>query len=151
MKEFKMTIHGNEYTVNIESVEGTHACVEVNGTIYNVEIDKPMRQTASVIRQIITTQPSAISTVEGNAEKVAPIAPPVSTNATMTIQSPLPGVIIDVFVKVGDAVKTGQKLFVLEAMKMENSINAENDGKVVDIKVNKGDSVLEGADLIVIG
>jgi biotin carboxyl carrier protein len=150
MKEFKMIIHGNEYTVNVESVEGTHACVEVNGTMYNVEIDQPMRQTASVIRQIVTTQPT-ISSVEASTEKVAPIAPPAPKSETMTIQSPLPGVIIDVFVKVGDAVKTGQKLFILEAMKMENSINAEIDGKVIDIKVNKGDSVLEGANLIVIG
>jgi biotin carboxyl carrier protein len=151
MKEFKMIIHGNEYTVNIESVEGTHACVEVNGTIYNVEIDKPIRQT-SVIRQVVSSKPATTgSTLETSTEKVVPITPPVPTNQAMTIQSPLPGVIIDVFVKVGDAVKTGQKLFVLEAMKMENSINAESDGKVVDIKVNKGDSVLEGADLIVIG
>jgi biotin carboxyl carrier protein len=151
MKEFKMLIHGNEYTVNIESVEGTHACVEVNGTKYNVEIDKPMRQTASVIRQIVATQPATISAAESNTEKVAPIAPPISANRSMAIQSPLPGVIIDVLVRIGDAVKTGQKLFILEAMKMENSINAESDGKVIDIKVNKGDSVLEGADLIVIG
>ena len=53
--------------------------------------------------------------------------------------------------KVGDVVKRGQKILVLEAMKMENNINADRDGKIVEIKVNKGDSVLEGADLVVIG
>ena len=147
MKEFKMIINGSEYTVNIESVEGIHASVEVNGTIYNVEIDKPLRHTAPVIRQEV----AAMTNPMGSTTKVEPIAPPVPTSTAHTIKSPLPGVIIDVFVKVGDAVKTGQKLFILEAMKMENSINAENDGKVVDIKVNKGDSVLENADLIVIG
>ena len=47
--------------------------------------------------------------------------------------------------------KRGQKILVLEAMKMENNINADRDGKIVEIKVNKGDSVLEGADLVVIG
>ncbi|MDR1984765.1 MAG: biotin/lipoyl-binding protein [Prevotellaceae bacterium] len=149
MKEFKMKINGSEYIVNIESIEDTHANVEVNGTMYNVEIDKPIRQ-APVIRQVIATKPVVAATAPSSTPvKVTPSA--AQTGGANTIKSPLPGVIIDVCVKVGDAVKTGQKLFVLEAMKMENNINAENDGKVTEIKVNKGDSVLEGADLIVIG
>ncbi|MDR0420190.1 MAG: biotin/lipoyl-binding protein [Prevotellaceae bacterium] len=146
MKEFKMKINGSEYNVNIESIEDTHANVEVNGTMYKVEIDKPIRQATPVIRQVVTAKPAAAATAV--PVKVTPAAPASGTNI---IKSPLPGVIIDVCVKMGDAVKTGQKLFVLEAMKMENSINAESDGKVTEIKVNKGDSVLEGADLIVIG
>jgi biotin carboxyl carrier protein len=148
MKEFKMKINGSEYNVNIESIEDTHASVEVNGTMYNVEIDKPIRQTAPVIHKVITAKPSVATTATASTVKVTPAA---QTSGTNTIKSPLPGVIIDVCVKIGDVVKTGQKLFVLEAMKMENSINAESDGKVTEIKVNKGDSVLEGADLIVIG
>ncbi|MDR1199214.1 MAG: biotin/lipoyl-binding protein [Prevotellaceae bacterium] len=149
MKEFKMKINGSEYSVNIENIEDTHASVEVNGTMYHVEIDKPIRQTAPVIRQVITAKPAAATAISS----VAPVkvAPAAQTSGTNIIKSPLPGVIIDVCVKIGDAVKTGQKLFVLEAMKMENNINAESDGKVTEIKVNKGDSVLEGADLIVIG
>lgn len=148
MKEFTMKINGSEYIVNIESVEGTQAIVEVNGTIYNVEIDKPIRQAAPVIRQIVAAKPAAAATPVASTVKITPATPSSGANA---IKSPLPGVIIDVFVKIGDVVKTGQKLFILEAMKMENSINAESDGKILDIKVNKGDSVLEGADLIVIG
>ncbi|MDR2125637.1 MAG: biotin/lipoyl-binding protein [Prevotellaceae bacterium] len=148
MKEFKMKINGSEYNVTIESIEDTHASVEVNGTMYNVEIDKPIRQTAPVIHKLITAKPTAAATVSATAPvKVAQTA---QTSGTSIIKSPLPGVIIEVCVKVGDSVKTGQKLFVLEAMKMENSINAESDGKVTEIKANKGDSVLEGADLIVI-
>ena len=58
--------------------------------------------------------------------------------------------IIDVVVNVGDKVKRGQKLLVLEAMKMENNINSDKDGTVVEIKVRKGDSILEGTDLVVI-
>jgi biotin carboxyl carrier protein len=54
-------------------------------------------------------------------------------------------------VKEGDVVKRGQKLMVLEAMKMENVIEASADGKIISIKANKGDSVLEGAPLIIIG
>ena len=64
--------------------------------------------------------------------------------------SPLQGVILTVDCKVGDTVKRGQKLFVLEAMKMENIIPSDRDGQIVEIKVGKGDSVLEGADLVII-
>ena len=59
-------------------------------------------------------------------------------------------VILTVDCKVGDKVKRGQKLFVLEAMKMENIIPSDRDGEVVEIKVNKGDSILEGADMVII-
>ena len=67
------------------------------------------------------------------------------------IKTPLPGVILQVKCNVGDTVKRGQTLIILEAMKMENNINADRDGKIIEIKVHKGDSVLEGADLVVIG
>ena len=67
------------------------------------------------------------------------------------MRSPLPGVILEVCVNVGDTVKTGQKVAVLEAMKMENVIPATHDGKVTAIKVNKGDSILEGAEIVIIG
>lgn len=66
------------------------------------------------------------------------------------MKSPLPGVILDIKVKEGDTVKRGQTIIILEAMKMENNINANKDGKVAEIKVNKGDSVLEGTDLVII-
>ena len=66
------------------------------------------------------------------------------------VKSPLPGVILDIKVKEGDEVKKGQTVIILEAMKMENSINADRDGKVASIKVSKGESVLEGTDLIII-
>ena len=61
-----------------------------------------------------------------------------------------PGVILDIKVNVGDTVKKGQVIIILEAMKMENNINADKDGKITAINVNKGDSVLEGTDLVII-
>ena len=73
-----------------------------------------------------------------------------TTGSALAIKSPLPGVILTIDCKVGDQVKRGQKLLVLEAMKMENVIPSDRDGEVVEIKVNKGDSILEGADLIII-
>ena len=66
------------------------------------------------------------------------------------MRSPLPGTVVDIKVAVGQAVKKGQTLVVLEAMKMENNLDSERDGKVTAVKVNKGDSVMEGTILITI-
>ena len=66
------------------------------------------------------------------------------------MNAPLPGVIVEVSVKVGDTVKQGQQVAVLEAMKMENAIEAESAGTVTAIHVSKGDSVLEGAPVVTI-
>ncbi len=138
MKSFKYTINGNVYKVVVNSIEDTIAEVEVNGTPYRVEMNKPTK------KQIVTIKRPAQAAV-------TPIAKPqpVSSGAGV-LRSPLPGVILDIHCKVGDTVKKGQKVIVLEAMKMENAINASQDGVIKEIKVNKGDSVLEGAELVII-
>ncbi|MDR0427395.1 MAG: biotin/lipoyl-binding protein [Dysgonamonadaceae bacterium] len=138
MKSFKYTINGNVYKVVINRIEDTIADVEVNGTPYKVEMNKPTK------KQVVTIKRPAQSAV-------APLARPQQAGGTAgTLRSPLPGVILEITCKVGDSVKKGQKLMVLEAMKMENIINADRDGVIKEIKVNKGDSVLEGADLAII-
>jgi len=138
MNNFKYTINGNVYKVVINRIEDTVAEVEVNGTSYKVEMNKPAK------KQIVTINRPAQTTV-------APAVRPQQTVPVASLlRSPLPGVILDVFCNVGDAVKKGQKIMILEAMKMENVINAEKDGTVKEIKINKGDSVLEGAELIII-
>lgn len=141
-KEYKLKINGNDYAVVINDVEDTMAEVEVNGTPYSVEIDRQIKQAAKISR------PAPAPVSESGAPVVSKPAAPANAGA---VKSPLPGVILSVNVNVGDTVKIGQKLLVLEAMKMENSIDSDRDGKVVAIKVNKGDSVLEGAELVIIG
>ena len=81
-------------------------------------------------------------------QAAAPAAKPAGEGKPVT--SPLPGVIIEVSVKEGDTVAAGQKVAVLEAMKMENEIQADRAGVVTKINVNKGDSVLEGAAIVTI-
>ena len=76
-------------------------------------------------------------------------APAAATASGATLKSPLPGVILDVFCKEGDSVKAGQRLFLLEAMKMENNIDAEKDGVVKEVRVHRSDSVMEGDVLVV--
>ena len=143
MKSFKYTINGNVYKVHINSVMDDIAEVEVNGTQYSVKMEKPAKKQMVTLKRPV----QAPTTASG-----APVVSrPATSGAAGAVKSPLPGVILSVDCKVGDTVKRGQKILVLEAMKMENNINADRDGKIVEIKVNKGDSVLEGADLVVIG
>lgn len=146
MKNFKFTIQGNKYDVNILNVEDNIAEVEVNGTVYKVEVDKKITssKTPKLVRTVAV--PST-ETTPSQLKTSAPSAP----KGTGFVKSPLPGVILDVYIKEGDHVKVGQKLILLEAMKMENNINADKEGIVKSVKVKKGDSVLEGDILVEIG
>jgi len=90
--------------------------------------------------------------VRSSHPPAAPAAEPAAPAGKGTaVQSPLPGVILDIKVAVGDQVKAGQTVAILEAMKMENNINAECDGVITAIKVSKGDNILEGSDIVIIG
>lgn len=143
MKDFKYTINGKVYKVKVTRIEEESAELEVNGKSYEVQIDKPVKKQSAPA----TTPAPAPKTASG--EPV--ISKPTVHGGTTAIKSPLPGVIVDIVVKVGDEVKKGQKVLILEAMKMENNINADRDGKIIEIKVGKGDSIMEGADLLIIG
>jgi len=138
MNNFKYTINGNVYKVVINRIEDTVAEVEVNGTTYKVEMNKPSKKEIVTITRPVQTAAAPVPKVQ------------VETPRVSVLRSPLPGVILEISCKVGDSVKKGQKVMILEAMKMENVINAEKDGVVKAIKVNKGDSVLEGAELAII-
>ena len=143
MKEYKYKINGNEYAVAINEVCDTAAKVTVNGAEYTVEWEKPVEE-----KPVVKVQPVAAKPATAPAA-----AKPAATAAVngYAIKTPLPGVIIDVKVNVGDAVAKGQTVVVLEAMKMENNINADRDGKVTAIQVAKGDTVADGAVLVVLG
>ena len=145
MKEYKYKINGNLYNVVIGDIEDNIAHVEVNGTHYTVEMEKKPKAAPApkpVARPV--AKPAAA------APAAAPAAKPAAGGGKSGVKSPLPGVILDIKVKEGDEVKKGQTVIILEAMKMENSINADKDGKVTAINVSKGESVLEGTDLVII-
>lgn len=144
MKTYKFRINGNEYNVEINSVEGNLADVTVNGAAYKVEMENAPANPAA---PAATANPAAQA--RQDAPAAAPAKPaPAPAGAGKAITSPLPGVIIEVSVKEGQAVKAGQKVAVIEAMKMENEIQASSDGTVTAVLVNKGDSVLEGTEIV---
>ncbi len=142
MKEFTYKINGNEYKVTIGEIQENIAQVEVNGTAYEVEL--PEAPKPEPVKPVV--RPAA-APAAAPAASAAPARPSAGKGG---VKSPLPGVILDVKVNVGDTVKKGDLVVILEAMKMENSINADRDGKIAAVNVRVGDSVLEGTDLVVI-
>ena len=141
MKKNNYTINGKSYQVTVNKIEDSIAEVEVNGTLYQVNIDQPAH------KQDTPAKPHPLPVVAA----APPAQPPKEKTALgCIVRSPLPGVIISIDCKVGDVIKKGQKLLVLEAMKMENTIPAERDGVVSEIKVNTGDTVSESADLVIL-
>ena len=152
MKQYKYKINGAQYDVTIDSISGNMAKVEVNGIPFEVEM-----QGAALVEEDL---PAAGAPAEATAAP-APAAPaaaepaPAAANkaagAGTPVKAPLPGVVTKILVAVGQAVKKGDTVLVLEAMKMENNITAENDGSVTGICVAAGDSVMEGTVLLTIG
>ena len=141
MKEYKYKINGNEYAVAINEVCDTTAKVTVNGAEYTVEWEKPVEEKPAVKVQPVAAKPATTTAQPKPTASVTPAG-------GHCIKTPLPGVIIDVKVNVGDTVSKGQTVVVLEAMKMENNINTDRDGKVAAIAVAKGETVADGAVLI---
>ena len=139
MKEFKYTIDGKEYKVQIEGVEGNIASVNVNGEAYKVEMEQEAEPEK---KKVVLGQPAAASNTE-----TTPVA---NVNAANAVKAPLPGTITSIEVAVGQEVKAGDTVVVLEAMKMQNNIEAEKDGKVTAICVKPGQAVLEEDALVVI-
>lgn len=134
MKKYEFTIHGNEYEVDILDVENNIAVIEVNGTRYEVELHRemPATKTPTIVRADLPTQ-----------KRDAKIPKSIRSEGEFKARAPLPGTILKILVAPGDEVKKGSNLLIMEAMKMENNILAERDGKVQRILVSVGDSVLQ--------
>jgi len=149
MKEYTYKVKGDKYVVNINEIEGNIAKVEVNGIPFEVEVDRPINTVSKPIKVEKTV--AAKKETQQAPTPAAPSQPsPTPQTGGKEIKAPLPGVIQDIVVKVGDSVKKGDTVIVLEAMKMANNISAECDGTITSINVNKGDSVMEGHTLLTI-
>ena len=142
MKEYKYIIDGKEYKVAINDVVDNIANVTVNGDSFQVEMEKE-------------AEPEKKKVVLGKAENKADesettTASAANVNTDNAVKAPLPGVIRDIPVAIGDTVAVGDTVVVLEAMKMANNLEAEKAGKVTAILVKVGENVLEDTALVVI-
>jgi biotin carboxyl carrier protein len=141
-KEYKYTINGNEYNVAIGEIVENEAVVTVNGEEYKVAWEPE----AEPEKKVVVRKPAAES-ADSSSDAGESSA---NVNTNNAVKAPLPGVITSINVNVGDEVKAGDTLLVLEAMKMANNIEAEKDGKVAAICVKPGQSVMEDDPLVVI-
>lgn len=142
MKEYKYKINGTDYEVQIGNVEDNIATVTVNGEEYKVEMEKE----AEPEKKKVVVNPAAAK--QSESTESAPSAKNINT--ANAIKAPLPGVVTEIKVAVGDELKEGDTVVVLEAMKMANNLDAEKSGKVTAILVKVGDSVMEDTPLVVI-
>ena len=140
-KEYKYTINGNEYEVAIGEIVENEAVVTVNGEEYKVAWEPEAEPEKKVV-----VRPTAAQASESRDSSEAS----ATVNTNNAVKAPLPGVITSIEVSVGDEVKAGDTLLVLEAMKMANNIEAEKDGKVTSICVKPVQSVMEDDSLVVI-
>jgi biotin carboxyl carrier protein len=137
MKNFKFKIHQNNYYVKIISHDKSEIKLEVNGTPYSVEMDQEIKKSKT---------PTLVRSASKNPS--VPLKK-VTQNITKTkVLAPIPGVILSIKAKVGDTIKIGDDLLILEAMKMENNITAEKNGKISAIHITVGQQVLQN-DLLV--
>lgn len=148
MKELKLDIGGKEYTVGIEEFGSSEAVISVDGKKYKVGL-----KDLGEVLKIETVQKAAGVTTQQPSAAVQASQSAVSSSGSSgggEVLAPLPGLILNVLIKAGDSVKAGQKIMIMEAMKMENDINATRDGKIKAINVRNGDNISEGDVLAVI-
>ena len=148
MNKYQYKVQGVDYDVEIVNVEGNIAQVNVNGIPFEVELKQPINPATMPHKPVVAApRPQAAAPAPQPERQAKAEAPAGGTKVT----APLPGTITEVKVKVGDTVKDGDTVVVLEAMKMQNNIEAEGRGTVTAVLVNKGDTVMEGDALITIG
>lgn len=126
MKKYLITVNGNEYEVEVE------------------ELSNGQREEKTINRPVVESKPQSKPQAAKKEEKKAVNVPA----GAETVEAPMPGTILRINVNVGDEVKAGQELLILEAMKMENEILAPRDGKVAAVQVSKGASVNTGDKLV---
>ena len=160
MKTYQYKVQGVDYEVEIVEVEGKIAKVNVNGIPFEIEMQKPINAAKhpalAATKRTTSAAPAEVAApaAEPAPAKPAPQAAPQAAapaGAGTPVKAPLPGTINAINVKVGDKVGIGDIVIVLEAMKMQNNIEAEQAGTVTSITVNVGDSVMEGAVMLTIG
>ena len=160
MKTYQYKVQGVDYEVEIVEVEGKIAKVNVNGIPFEIEMQKPINAAKhpalAATKRTTSAAPAEVAApaAEPAPAKPAPQAAPQAAapaGAGTPVKAPLPGTINAINVNVGDKVGIGDIVIVLEAMKMQNNIEAEQAGTVTSITVNVGDSVMEGAVMLTIG
>lgn len=152
--KYKIAVGEKKFEVEIGVIKDGLAQVTVNNQTYEVNIENYAEVTGGgAIKQSSAmpgpSRPKASAPPDASpSQESVPVSPPTAGSGVIT--APISGRILEVKVKVGDTISAGQEMLVLEAMKMENSINSNVSGKVLEIRVQTGDQVSTGDILMVI-
>ena len=154
MAKYEYKVKGVDYVVEIQDIEGNIANVTVNGIPFEVEMKQPVKAGKQKVKlseeRRVKSEESNSSSSATNASSATTTQPAAATASGKPVVAPLPGTINEIKVKVGDKVNAGDTVVILEAMKMQNNIEAETSGTITSINVNKGDAVMEGDTLVTI-
>lgn len=154
MAKYEYKVKGVDYVVEIQDIEGNIANVTVNGIPFEVEMKQPVKSSKQKVKlneeRRVKSEEFNSSSSATNASSATTTKPAATAASGKPVVAPLPGTINEIKVKVGDKVNVGDTVVVLEAMKMQNNIDAETSGTIASINVNKGDAVMEGATLVTI-
>ena len=152
--KYQYTVKGVDYEVEIQDIEGNIANVTVNGIPFEVEMKQPIKAGKQKVKlseeRRVKSEESNSSSSATNASSATTTQPAAAAASGKSVVAPLPGTINEIKVKVGDKVNAGDTVVILEAMKMQNNIDAETSGTITSINVNKGDAVMEGDTLVTI-
>ncbi len=152
--KYQYTVKGVDYEVEIQDIEGNIANVTVNGIPFEVEMKLPVKAGKQKVKlseeRRVKSEESNSSSSATNASSATTTQPAAAAASGKPVVAPLPGTINEIKVKVGDKVNAGDTVVILEAMKMQNNIEAETSGTITGINVNKGDAVMEGDTLVTI-
>ena len=154
MAKYEYKVKGVDYVVEIQDIEGNIANVTVNGIPFEVEMKQPVKSSKQKVKlneeRRVKSEEFNSSSSATNASSATTTKPAAAAASGKPVVAPLPGTINEIKVKVGDKVNAGDTVVVLEAMKMQNNIDAETSGTIASINVNKGDAVMEGDTLVTI-
>ena len=157
MAKYQYTVKGVDYEVEIQDIEGNIANVTVNGIPFEVEMKQPVKAGKQKVklseeRRAEGSEERRVKSEESNSSSAsaASTSSAPTAGAGKPVVAPLPGTINEIKVKEGDKANAGDTVVILEAMKMQNNIEAETSGTITSINVNKGDAVMEGDTLVTI-
>ena len=155
MVKYQYTVKGVDYEVEIQDIEGNIANVTVNGIPFEVEMKQPVKASKQKVklseeRRVKSEEFNSSSASAASTSSTPTATPAAPATGGKPVVAPLPGTINEIKVKVGDKVNAGDTVVILEAMKMQNNIEAETSGTITSINVNKGDAVMEGDTLVTI-
>jgi len=143
MRTYNLKIGGESFEARIVEYSESKVVVNLNGDLYEVEIEPEQAPHSPVLVRSVPERKSARPTPQGAESTLQ-----VSRLSAGLVIAPIPGVVKSILVKEGDAVKEGDVVLVLEAMKMDNEISSRSSGTVKTIHVAVGDSVQEDQVLI---